>query len=259
MSTTVKLRIEGPVARVVFSSPTGINLLASDVRATLAEHLTAIENNPQCRVVLISAEGRTFLAGADINELAAVDGATAVRFAREGQALFDRLARCAAVTLAVVNGACAGGGCELALACDLRLAAESARIGLPETSLGIIPGWGGTVRLTRLLGPAAAKAVILSGELLSASDAQRIGLVHRVVPDAELARAAEGWASQLVSRGPEALRRAKKTIDAIAAMSDADAFASEAAEFHACYERGDPTEGLAAFLEKRKPVWSRRD
>lgn len=262
MSTKAELRIEGPIARIVFSSPGGINLLSSDVRASLAEHLATIQGHRQCRLVVIAAEGRTFLAGADIKELHAVDGATAVRFAREGQMLFERLATLEPVTLAVINGACAGGGCELALACDLRLACQSARIGLPETSLGFIPGWGGTVRMTRLLGVATAKAVILSGELLTATEAHRIGLLHRVVADAELAGAAEAWVSQLLSRGPEALVRAKKTIETLGGseeISESDAFALEAAEFRACYESGEPAEGLKAFLEKRPPKWDRRD
>lgn len=230
-------------------------MLTSHVRAAIAEHLNAIEKNRQCRVVVIEAEGRTFLAGADIKELASVDVATAERFAREGQALFNRLEALGPVTLAVINGACAGGGCELALACDLRIAAESARIGLPETSLGIIPGWGGTVRMTRLLGSALAKAVILSGELRAATDAHRIGLVHRVVPDGELSAAAEHWVNQLLSRGPEALRRAKKAIDAVAGMPIDNALTREAADFRACYDSGEPAEGLAAFLEKRRPGW----
>ena len=126
MSTQVDLQVEGPVARLIFSNPDGMNLLSSDVRRTLGEHLGRIERDPNCRIVFIAAEGRVFLAGADIKELAAVDAVTCERFAREGQALFDRLESLGAVTLAVIHGACAGGGCELALACDLRLAAESA-------------------------------------------------------------------------------------------------------------------------------------
>lgn len=259
MSTEVDLHIEQPVGRIVFSNPDGMNLLSSEVRGAFGEHLDRIERDRNCRIVVVAARGRVFLAGADIKELAAVDGATCEQFAREGQALMNRLESLDAVTLAVIHGACVGGGCELALACDLRLAAESARIGLPETSLGILPGWGGTVRMTRRLGPAVAKAVILSGALLSATEAHRVGLVHRVVPDSELTGAVDAWVDQLLSRGPEALRRAKKVIDSIAenpGMEAAEAFALEAAEFRACYESGEPAEGLAAFLQKRSPNWA---
>src|SRR6185369_13728257 len=186
MSTTVDLTRQNNVSRVTFRTESGLPLLSSDVRAQLKTAIKDIESDRDCRIVVFSSTAKVFLAGADIHELHALTSRTARKFARDGQRLTQRIADLTAVTIAAIHGACAGGGCELALACDLRIAAANAKIGLPEVSLGLLPGWGGTVRATRLLGPTIAKRMILTGELFQAAEAARIGLVNEVVADDQL-------------------------------------------------------------------------
>jgi len=256
MTTTVRLDRQDGVTRINLETDTGIHLLSADCRAALKTAIREIECDDDCRVVVLQSEGRTFIAGADISELKAQTRRTARKFAREGQRLAQQLADLPAVTISAIHGPCAGGGCELSLACDFRLAAASARIGLPETSLGLIPGWGGTVRSTLLLGPAVAKRIILSGELLPADEALRIGLVDAVFPDDQFRAGVEARVAQLLSRGPLAIAAAKQFIEALS-QSDIDHLLRyEARVFGACYNTDEPEEGLSAFLEKRPAGWS---
>lgn len=256
MTTTVHLAQQNGVSRVTFQTESGLPLLSADVRGQLKRVLKEIESDAACRVVVFASKGKAFLAGADINELRSLTSRTAHKFAREGQRLCQRIANLPAVTMAVIHGACAGGGCELALACDLRIAASNARIGLPEVSLGILPGWGGTTRVTRMLGPAVAKRMILTGELFAAGEAVRIGLVNEVVADDQLAAAVETRISQIISRGPQAVQRSKVLIDAMSCRGIQKQLVREAAQFAACYKTTEPPEGLSAFLEKRSAVWT---
>lgn len=257
MSTTVDLQKKDYVARVTLRGENGIQLLSKDVRTELTRVLKEIAADRDCRVVVFAAEGRVFIAGADINELRAQTAKTARKFARDGQRLFQRIADLPAVSIAAIHGACAGGGCELALACDLRIASTGAKIGLPEVSLGLLPGWGGTTRATLLLGPAVAKQMILTGELLPAEAALRIGLVDEVVAADQLAAAVDARVSQILSRGPAAVRKSKELIEEFGLRSLDRLLRREAAEFAACYATGEPAEGLSAFLEKRVPRWEK--
>ncbi|RMG41091.1 MAG: hypothetical protein D6725_02115, partial [Planctomycetota bacterium] len=192
---------------------------------------------------------------ADIRELKRLDAATAVEDAYHGQGLMNRIAALPATTIAAIHAACAGGGCELALACDLRLAAERARIGLPETSIGMIPGWGGTVRTVRLLGGVVARRLILTGELLPAADALRIGLVDAVFPNDAFRQGVDGWIDRLLTRAPAARKTAKRLIRRLEAEDWDSAFRAEAHAFASCYASGEPAEGMAAFLDKRPAAW----
>ncbi len=255
MSTAATLILQPPVARISFASDTKVNLLSRAVRDELQHHVELLAERDDVSVVVFQAEGPTFLGGADIRELKQLDPASALEDSRHGQTLMNRIAALPATTIAAIHAACAGGGCELALACDLRLAAERARIGLPETSIGVIPGWGGTVRAVRLLGSAAARRLILTGELLAAADALRIGLVDAVFPNNAFEQGVGAWIERLLTRAPEARKTAKRLIRQLEAEDWEAALRAEAHAFASCYTTGEAAEGLSAFLEKRPAAW----
>lgn len=255
MQTEVILNQQGPIARIRFQAANEIHILSAETRRALSEILERLAHADDCQVVIFEAQGRTFLAGADLSELQGLHQDSAIWYAEAGQKLMNQVARLPALTICAIQAPCAGGGCELALACDFRLAAESARIGLPETSLGLLPGWGGTVRASALLGGAVARRIILTAELLSAAEAQRIGLVDSVYPNTEFANAVDKFAAQLLTRSPLGSKRAKRLIAKLTQSGMKKALAREARQFAACYATLEPLEGIAAFREKRPPVW----
>ncbi|MBI5757606.1 MAG: enoyl-CoA hydratase/isomerase family protein [Planctomycetales bacterium] len=256
MGTTIDLNLQDGVARVTFRTENGIHILDAQARSQLQDVLARLESEENCRVVVFQAEGRTFLAGADIREMHQLTPATAREYSREGQHLMRRIARLPAVTVAAIHAPCVGGGCEMALCCDLRLAAASTRIGLPEVSLGMIPGWGGTVRATRLLGPAVARRLILTAELLDAETALRIGLLDAVFSDDQFRAAIDQRVAQLLTRAPQAAATSKRLTRAFSGEhADDELFAQEANEFGNCFQTLEPSEGMGAFLDKRPPNW----
>jgi enoyl-CoA hydratase len=256
MTTTVTLTTDGSLARISFAADNGIQLLTRDVRTQLCGILAELEQRSEISVVVFEAEGRVFIAGADINELIALTPENAADNSREGQAMMSRIEHLPATTLIAVHAACAGGGCELALACDMRMAAESAVIGLPETRIGIVPGWGGTVRATRVLGSATARRMILTGELLPAPRALQLGLVDEVTPDELFREAVEARIATLLARGPFARAQAKKLIRQSEGPDSAAQLEAEALAFAECYKTGEPQAGMRAFLEKRGVEWA---
>lgn len=210
-------------------------------------------------VLLVTGAGeKAFVAGADINELATQNPVTGEAYARAGQAVFDRLETLGKPSIAVIKGYALGGGLELALSCTLRVAAETARMGQPETSLAIIPGYGGTQRLARLVGRGKALEMILTGEPIDAREAHRIGLVNRIAPLAEVDPMAEGLAKVLLSRGPVALRYAMRAVHEGLQMTLAEGLSMEAALFGLTCATEDMKEGTRAFIEKRKPSFRGR-
>jgi enoyl-CoA hydratase len=251
------VRMEAGVARVVFRSENGVQILSGAVLDQLKAVLKELKGDKSLRVAVFQAEGRTFLAGADINELKKLTRKSARRYAREGQRLFQRVAELPAVTIAAIHAACAGGGLELALACDLRLAGANARIGAPEVTLGFIPGWGGTVRSTLLFGAAVASRLILSGELLPAAEAARLGVVDAVFPDAEFRAGVDAQIAQFLKAGPAAVATAKQMIADVYAVELDDLLDIEAEQFARCCTTGEPLEGTTAFLEKRPADWAK--
>lgn len=255
MSTQVELDREGHVARVRFRGEKGIQILSAATRQQFGEVLDELEADEDTHVVVFEAVGRTFIAGADIHELAALNYATGEQVARDGQHLMTRVARLNAVTVAAVHAACAGGGCELVLACDLRMAAESARIGLPEVGIGILPGWGGTVRTVRLFGGAVARHMILTGELFDAAEAWRLGIVDSVSPDDEFRAAVDERVKLLLSRSPFASRSVKHLIADFEGGDIHAELSQEAQRFGRCFSSSEAKEGLTAFLQKRSPDW----
>jgi enoyl-CoA hydratase len=262
MSTTIELvRTDPAVARIVFQTENGIHILSRAVLEQLRAILKSLKSDQAIRVVVFESQGRTFLAGADVRELQALTRKSALKYSREGQSLFQKIADLPAVTISAMHAACVGGGLELSLACDLRLAAEGATMGFPEVKLGIIPGWGGTVRSTMLFGPAVAHRLILTGEFLTAAEALRIGLVNAVFPDAEFRAGVEAWISQLLKAAPSAAARAKQMIAFLhttgIVVDLSFKLSIEAKEFAKCYTTDEPPEGIAAFLEKRPANWAR--
>ncbi len=254
--TRVELKLDGPVARMQFGTENGIHILDAACRRQLADALDQIEQRPDVRIVVFESTGRTFLAGADIRELQALTPISAVAYARSGQRLFQRVAQLRPVTIAAIHAACAGGGCELALACDLRMAAAEARIGLPETSLGLVPGWGGTVRAMRVLGPAVARRFILTAELLPAEECLRLGLFDSVTAADKSPAEVERRVKRLLQSGPLALRDARLLMDWLAGGDIEQELAAEAETFARCYISGEPAVGTAAFLAKRRANWT---
>jgi enoyl-CoA hydratase len=249
---------DGPIATITINREKLRNALNSATTAEIGAALAEVERDERLRVAIITGAGeKAFAAGADINELRALPGAHAARqLSERGHQVGLAIAQMRKVVIAAVNGFALGGGCELAMSCDIRLAASSARFGQPEINLGIIPGWGGTQRLTRLVGPGMSKLLNLTGELISADEALRIGLVERVYPDAELLEAARALARQIASKAPLAVAAIKQAIERGQNMTLADACMYEAALFGNIAATADAKEGTGAFLEKRAPAWS---
>ncbi len=239
-------------AWITLQRPEKLNALNNEVLKELEQAFAALEFDDQVGAVVLTGSGeKAFVAGADIAELAALDTAAARRQALAGQAVFDRIEGFPKPVIAAVNGFALGGGCELALACHIRIASENARFGLPEVSLGVIPGYGGTQRLPRLVGKGVALDLILSGEMLSAADALRIGLVSRVFPQAELRAGADKLVRTILSRGPLALRSALDAVHQGLEMPQEKGLQFEAALFGLLASSLDMKEGMTAFLEKR--------
>ncbi len=245
--TKVRLHIDGSHASVTFESPGAINVLSSAVLRTIGAEVGRIGNDRDIRTTVFQAEGKVFLAGADIKEMSEFVSDRAHDYAVLGQGVFDDIASMPCVTVAVINGATMGGGLELALACDFRIAVKSAKLGLPEVTLGLIPGWGGIGRLTKLVGPSRAKRLFLSGAAVSAEEGSHWGLVDEVVNSPEDLRSrVTAFCKGFHKASPAAVRLAKRTA------RDGD----DTRAFADCFHEHDSREGMAAFLEKRPASWT---
>ena len=241
------------LAWVTLNRPEKLNALNNDVLKELEQIFADLEHDAEVGAVVLTGAGeKAFVAGADISELKILDTAGARTLALRGQAVFQRIEAMPKPVIAAVNGFALGGGCELALACHIRIASENARFGLPEVSLGLIPGYGGTQRLPRLVGKGVALDMILSGEMTSAADALRMGLVSRVVPQADLKASAEKLAKTILSRGPLAMRSALAAVNEGVEMPQEQGLQYEAALFGLLAATQDMQEGTGAFLEKRQ-------
>lgn len=246
------------VATVTINRPDKRNALNAAVRRELGEALERLERDDSVRVVVFTGAGdKAFIAGADIAEFAERTPIEQ-RAAMEPPSVFERIATYPKPTVASINGYCLGGGCELALACDLRIAGRSARLGQPEVKLGILPGGGGTQRLPRLVGVGAAMRLILTGELVGAEEAERLGLVDAVVEDDVLPARARELAASIAAQSPMALRLAKEAVRASMEMPLAAGLRLERELFVTAFASEDKVEGVAAFLEKRPPEWRGR-
>jgi enoyl-CoA hydratase len=246
-NTRVELEHAGNVCTVRFSCDTGVNVFSSHVLGALTNLVEQLRDCPKTRFVVFRGTGRTFLAGADIAEMSHFTEDDGQALAKHGHHVFNAIESLPQVTFAALNGHAMGGGCELAMACDFRVMTTGAKIGQPESRLGLIPGWGGTIRLPRLVGLARARRMLYGGETIPADEALRIGLVDDVVAspdglDAALAR----WFATLKPGSPAAIRRIKH------ALREHD----EIKQFSVCFSCSDAEEGMHAFLEKRPPEWA---
>ena len=246
--------VEG-VALVTLDRPEALNALSFDLLDALVGTLETLDRGGRCRAVVITGSGeRAFAAGADIRELAPQTAASLTSGGRFGA--WDRIAAIGLPLIAAVRGFALGGGCELAMACDMIVAAEDAQFGQPEIRIGVMPGAGGTQRLTRAIGKARAMELILTGRSLSAREAAEAGLVTTVVPSAATVDAALELAARIAAMPPLAVRAAKSAVLDAADRQLSDGLARERAAFFALFDTDDQAEGMAAFTEKRPPVWS---
>jgi len=253
LNDVIRVDREGAVTTLSIDHPPA-NAVSGAVVQGLAEALEQAEADTGCRALVITGSGpKFFSAGADISEF----GGGSERLGGAVD-LSLRFERSRLPIVAAVNGIAFGGGCELTLACDIRIAARSARFGQPEIKLGIIPGWGGTQRLPRLIGRARATELLLTGDPIDAERALALGLVSEVVDDSELAAAASRWAQLLASRAPLALAATKRAINEGLPLALPDALALEQREFVALFSTEDAAEGIGAFMQKRPPEWKGR-
>lgn len=250
---------DGAVAILTFNRPKVLNALNGATLADLQAALDALAADDSVRVVILTGAGeKSFVAGADINELAVLTPAQGKEHARFGQGVFDRIETLGKPVIAAINGFALGGGCELAMACTLRVAADTARLGQPEINLGIIPGYAGSQRLPRLVGKGRALEILLTGDMVSAARAYEIGLVNAVVPAAELMTKARAMAQTLAGKAPIAARYIIEAVNQGLDMPLAQGQFLETALFGAIASTDDTKEGTAAFLEKRAAAWKGR-
>ncbi|WP_293171144.1 enoyl-CoA hydratase-related protein [Oceanithermus sp.] len=248
----LRYEVEDGVAWVTFTRPKALNALAADVLREIAEVTEVIAEDPEVKVAVFTGEGKAFVAGADISEINALSDVFVGReFALAGQEVMNHIAALPVPTIAAINGYALGGGLELALACDLRVAAKGAKLGLPEVGLGLIPGFGGTQRLPRLVGVGRAFDLILTGRHVPAEEALQLGLVNRVADDA--VAAARELAQQIMKNSPVALALAKEAVARGSDVPLPEALEIEADLFGMACTTHDMREGTTAFLEKRAP------
>jgi enoyl-CoA hydratase len=247
---------EGAVAVVTINRPKLLNALNSQTIEELRQAMAELERDAAVRAIVLTGAGeKSFVAGADINELAVLTPAEGKEHARRGQSVFDGIERLGKPVIAAINGFALGGGCELAMACTMRIAADTARLGQPEINLGIIPGYAGSQRLTRLVGKGIALEILLTGDMIPAQRAYEIGLINRVVPAADLLAEARKLAAALAAKAPLAARYIIESVNHGFEMPQADAQFLEASLFGLVASTEDMKEGTRAFLEKRKADW----
>ena len=249
------LDVEDRIATLTVNRPDKLNALNDATVAELGHAIDQIRVDDSIGGVLITGAGRAFVAGADISELSSQTPVLAKARARAGQDVFRRIETCPKPVIAVVNGFALGGGCELAMACHIRIASDAAKFGQPESKLGLLPGYGGSQRLPRLVGKGRAIQLLITGEMIDAAEAYRIGLVNKVVPAAELMNAARDMLKTILANGPLAVALCIEAIDRGLEMSLEEGLILEANHFGLLAATDDMSEGTRAFLEKRAPAF----
>jgi enoyl-CoA hydratase len=253
------VKVHDRLAVVTINRPEKLNALNAETRAELEQaFISFAENSDVGAVIMTGAGGKAFVAGTDIDELKSLDAESAKAFALKGQELFSLIENLGKPVIAAVNGYALGGGCELALACHIRIASENARFGQPEVNLGIMPGYGATQRLPRLIGKGRATEMILTGLQIDAREAWRIGLVNAVVSPTDLMNASETIARAILAKGQVSVRNALNAINAADITLLSDGLNIEAALFGACFGTEESKEGISAFHEKRKPEFKNK-
>jgi len=254
---TVMVAKEDKMAVITINRPEALNALSSEVLTELNAAIEDVKADEQVGVVIITGAGKAFVAGADIAQMKSFTVDEAYNFAKLGQEVFEKIETMPKIVIAAVNGFALGGGCELAMACDIRLASEKAKFGQPEVNLGITPGFGGTQRLTRLVGKGKATELITTADNISAADAERLGLVNTVV-SGDVLVAAKEMAQKILAKGAYAVSYAKVAIHNGIQTDIKTAIAYEASVFAMCFGTEEQKEGMTAFLEKRKPSFNGR-
>ena len=256
-SELIKLTIDGAVATLTIDRPKALNALNQQALHELENEIAGVGRNASLRALIVTGGGeKAFVAGADIAAMAGYSVHQALQFAQLGHRVCASLESLPIVTIAAVNGFALGGGCELALSCDLIYASEKAKLGLPEVTLGVIPGFGGTQRLTRLLGRARAKEMIFTGDMIDAATAKAFGLVLDVLPPDQLLAHCASIANKIATRGPLAVSQAKRAIDSGADITLTNACELERLAFAALFGSTDQKEGMNAFLQKRAATFT---
>jgi enoyl-CoA hydratase len=250
---------KGPLAIITINRPDKLNALNADTINELNIAFSGFKTNNSIKAIILTGSGeKAFVAGADISELNKLDMISGKEFAEKGQSVFSLIESLDKPVIAAVNGFALGGGCELALSCHIRLASENAKFGQPEVNLGIIPGYGGTQRLAGLINPGRAMEYILTGEMIDAQEALRIGLVNKVYPQSDLMVKAQEMGNKIISKARNAVRLVIKAVTATKEISQREGLNYEASLFALCCGTEDFKEGTTAFLEKRKPVFKGR-
>ena len=248
----IKYDKRNQIAYITVSRPKVLNALNMATMAELGRAFTMVKDDADVRVAILTGEGeKAFIAGADINELATQGAVQGKEYASRGQAVLDLIENCGKPVIACVNGFALGGGCEVAMACTMRLASDNAKLGQPEVKLGIIPGYGGTQRLPRLVGKGIAMQLLLTADMISAQEAHRVGLVNEVVPLGELLARAEAIAHKIIANAPLAVQYAMEAVHKGMEMTLQEGLYLEATLFGVCCATEDKKEGTTAFLEKR--------
>ncbi len=246
-------QVEEGIATITFNRPKALNALNAALLEEFSRALDEIATDENIRVLVLTGAGdKSFVAGADITELATYNSLTAKYFSQNGHAIIAKLQQLPIAVIAAVNGFALGGGTEIAIACDFIYASENAKFGLPEINLGLIPGFGGTQRLPRLIGPNLAKELMFTGKMISAAEAEKIGLANKVVPLDQLMEEVMKTAKEIASKGKTSLRAAKQAINFGLNTDLATGIHIEVEAFGMCHASSDAKEGTSAFLEKRK-------
>jgi len=250
---TIIVKNEPPFLRITLNRPDRLNAINKKMIEEIRTVLEETVKDEKVRVIIFTGNGRAFSAGADISQFKELEGLTAWQFAMKGRELMDYIENYPKPTIAMINGYALGGGLELALACDIRIASDEAQLGLPEITLGIYPGFGGTQRLLKLVGKSRTLEMIMLGERISAKDAERIGLVNRVVPSNDLEKETLNLASKLAERPPLAIQLSKLIVNQGMNSPITVGLNMESLGWGVIFTTKDSKEGVNAFLEKRKP------
>lgn len=256
MSTLVQVTKERSIGWIHLNNPEKLNTIGSEMLDQLEKAVEDLVGDREIRCILIRGIGeRAFSAGADVSQMATFTPSQAEAFSHKGQAVMQKIRGSPKPVVAVINGYAMGGGCELALACDLRIASDKARLSQSEVNLGLIPGWGGTQELARMIGPARAKELAMTGRAVDASEALAIGLVNKVVPHDQLDQEARKFAETLSNGASKALAEVKNLINLSVNSPTVDGYRKEREAFTSIFSTEDLKEGFQAFKEKRKPVF----
>lgn len=258
MYQTIRYEKNGNIGVATINRPEALNALNSTVIAELEQIIAEVEQDGELGAFILTGEGRSFVAGADIGEQRPMDLAAGRTWGRRGAALFRRIEKLEIPTIAAVNGFALGGGCEIAMSCDIILASDKAKFGQPEVTLGITPGFSGTQRLPRRVGAAKAKELIFSGKMIRADEAKEMGLVNAVYPAEELMNGAMEMAKSFAKNAPIAVKYSKACIDRGLQMDIDNGIALENELFAMCYATADQKEGMTAFLEKRPATFENK-